>query len=645
MRTFFTRFLGALLVLNLLGSTAATAQAVVPETAVRQIWQQIDYVGVDYGGAVAHGQVASASEYAEMREFVGNALTGARGLPPSAGRSQVIAAIEALNQAVERRAEPAEVSQLSRRASELLLAQYPVPVAPRVVPDLQRGAEVYRAQCAACHGATGHADGPLSAKLDPRPVAFSEHERARSRSLLALYQVVTQGVSGTSMASFAALPEADRWAVAFYAGTLSYDAARRDRGEATWKNDAAARAAFPDLAKLTTSSEAVAAETLGEERAQDVTAYLRSDPKVLVANQPSGLALARLQLTKSLAAARAGDSSEATRLALSAYLDGFEPVEPTLGVRNKALLAEVETKMLAYRSALSAGKVEEAAAAAKQLEALITSAEAELSAGAADPLTTFLGALTILLREGVEALLIVVAMIAFLRKADRQEALRYVHGGWVAALAAGGLTWWVATYFVSVSGASREVTEGLSSLFAAVVLLSVGLWMHQKSSAGRWQAYLKAHLSAALTRRSAWALFALAFIAVYREVFETVLFFSALAADGYGSAMVAGLITGSALLALIAFIFLRTSARMPIGKFFAASSVLVAVLAVVLVGKGIAGLQEAGWLSATPIDWLRLPVLGVYPTLQTNLAQILVLLAALAGFGFNALKAREGART
>lgn len=79
MRTFFTRFLGALLVLNLLGSTAATAQAVVPETAVRQIWQQIDYVGVDYGGAVAHGQVASASEYAEMREFVGNALTGARG--------------------------------------------------------------------------------------------------------------------------------------------------------------------------------------------------------------------------------------------------------------------------------------------------------------------------------------------------------------------------------------------------------------------------------------------------------------------------------------------------------------------------------------------------------------------------------------
>ncbi len=281
----------------------------------------------------------------------------------------------------------------------------------------------------------------------------------------------------------------------------------------------------------------------------------------------------------------------------------------------------------------------------KQLEALITSAEAELSAGAADPLTTFLGALTILLREGVEALLIVVAMIAFLRKADRQEALRYVHGGWVAALAAGGLTWWVATYFVSVSGASREVTEGLSSLFAAVVLLSVGLWMHQKSSAGRWQAYLKAHLSAALTRRSAWALFALAFIAVYREVFETVLFFSALAADGYGSAMVAGLITGSALLALIAFIFLRTSARMPIGKFFAASSVLVAVLAVVLVGKGIAGLQEAGWLSATPIDWLRLPVLGVYPTLQTNLAQILVLLAALAGFGFNALKAREGART
>lgn len=90
--------------------------------------------------------------------------------------------------------------------------------------------------------------------------------------------------------------------------------------------------------------------------------------------------------------------------------------------------------------------------------------------------------MTILLREGLEALLVVVAMIAFLRQAKRPDVLPYVHAGWLGALAAGGVTWAIATYAVSISGANREVTEGLSSLFAAAVLLSVGIWMHQRAS-------------------------------------------------------------------------------------------------------------------------------------------------------------------
>lgn len=232
-------------------------------------------------------------------------------------------------------------------------------------------------------------------------------------------------------------------------------------------------------------------------------------------------------------------------------------------------------------------------------------------------------------------------MVAFLRKSNRPEALRYVHAGWIGALLAGGATWLVATRVVSISGASREVTEGVSSLFAAIVLLSVGLWMHQKSSAGRWQAYLNERLSSALTGRSAWALFALAFIAVYREVFETVLFYSALATDGNDSALLAGLGIGMVLLTIIAVIFLKTSARMPISQFFALSSFLVAALAIVLAGKGISGLQEAGWLAATPVDGLRLPILGIFPTIQTNVAQAVVLTAALLGFGVNGVRARR----
>ena len=104
-----------------------------------------------------------------------------------------------------------------------------------------------------------------------------------------------------------------------------------------------------------------------------------------------------------------------------------------------------------------------------------------------------------LLREGIEALLIVVGTIACRKKAGREEVLRHVHAGWIGALAAGGLTWAVAAYVVGISGASREVTESASSLFAAVVLLGVGVWMHQKSSAGRWQACLRDKLSTAVS--------------------------------------------------------------------------------------------------------------------------------------------------
>ena len=625
-----------------LGSAAAQAPAPGAEEGPRQLWQLLDYVAVDYSGAVDKGAVVSESEYAEMRDFTANAVTQARGLPAHASKDTVISAATKLQEAVANKADGAEVVRLAHQAEALLVAAYPIPVAPKALPDLKKGAALFQAQCAACHGATGGGDGPLAAKLEPPPIAFTDGERARSRSLMALYQVVSQGVSGTSMPSFASLPDEDRWALAFFAGALSHDEQMRSRGEQLWKRDAPARKEFADLAAVTTVTEVAAAERLGADAARDLTAYLRSHPEVAsAAANAGGLALSHTRLQESLAAVRQGDKPGATRLALSAYLDGFEPLEPSLGARNKSLLTEVENGMLDYRSSIASGTVAETEAAAQKLDYLFAEVEKELGGEAAEPLTTFLGSLTILLREGLEALLIVVGMVAFLNKADRPDVLRYVHGGWIAALTAGGLTWAVATYFVNISGASREVTEGLSSLFAALVLLSVGLWMHQKSAAGRWQAYLKEKLSAAMSKRSAWALFALSFIAVYREVFETVLFYSALSADGNGNALLGGLGLGIALLAVLAWVMLKTSARMPIGKFFSISSILVAFLAVVLAGKGVAGLQEAGWLGASPILAPRIELLGIYPSAETVVAQVIVLLIALSGFAMNGYRARR----
>lgn len=608
------------------------------EADVRQIWQLLDYVGVDYSGAVASHAVVSATEYQEMQEFVATARSRLAALPAGKDHDAHLAQADQLVAAVAAKADAADVARLSRGLADALLATYGIAVAPRTLPDLSRAETVYASQCSSCHGLTGHADGPAAAALTPPPVAFADATRARERSTFALYQVISQGVAGTAMPAFTTLSDEERWALAFHIGTLAYSPALEHDGEQRWQAAPALRARFPNVDAVTRVTEADLSASLGEQPARAVMAYLRRHPEAATAGRTTAasLVLARQRLEESQAAYAAGDPARATALALSAYLDGFEPVEPALALRDRALMDRVEHAMGEFRARIARGaSVAEIADQANVLRALIASADAALSASSADATAAFLGSLTILLREGLEALLIVIAMIAFLRKAERTDVLPYVHAGWVGALLAGLLTWGVATYVVGVSGAGREVTEGISSLFAAAVLLGVGIWMHQKSLAGRWQQYVREKLAAALTRRSARFLFALAFISVYREVFETILFYIALWNENNGLALLAGLVTGMVLLGVIAFILLRYSKRLPIAQFFTWSSALIAVLAVVLAGKGVAALQEAGWIAVRPIEGPRFALLGIYPSLQPVLAQLAVLIVAVLGFVLN----------
>jgi high-affinity iron transporter len=619
---------------------AVQAAAPTIEDSARQIWQLLDYLAVDYAGAVKDGKVIAADEYAEMQEFAQTAGQQLAGLPDKPGKAALLEQAASLKGAIAAKAAAGEVGGQARQLAAALLAAYPVPVAPSNAPSLERGLALYQAQCASCHGATGHGDGPLASQLTPPPVAFSHRDRARERSLFALHQTISRGVPGTSMPAFATLSDDERWALSFFVSTLAFSDQEREAGAALWKSDAKVRAALPSLAALTQASESTLAAAIPAQQAAQVLAYLRSNPASLSQSNGAGLALSSARLRESLAALEKGDRANASRLALSAYLDGFEPVEPTLAVRDNALFTAIEKNMGAYRAAVTSGDAAQARTTEQALQAQLVQAEDAISNAGNDPMGVFVGALTILLREGAEALLVVVAMIAFLKKAGRQDVLPMVHAGWMSALVAGGLTWFAATYMVEISGASRELTEGYSSLFAAVILLSVGIWMHQKSMAGRWQAYIRDKLSAALGRQSAVMLFVLAFVTVYREVFETVLFYAALWTEGTGAYLLAGLGLGIVLLGLVAWIMLRTSTRLPIGRFFAISSGLVAVLAVVLVGKGVAALQEAGVLGITPIAGPSLDLLGIHPSLQTTLAQLAVVGVIAVSMLYNARSAR-----
>ena len=606
-----------------------------PAPAVRQLWQILDYVAVDYAGAVKDGAVIDAGEFGEMQEFASTIRERMGTLPAHEQQQDLIAGAEALRGAVEQHAPAPEVARLARTLADHLLAAYPIPVSPQRAPDLARGATLYQEQCSSCHGASGHGDGPAAAALEPPPVDFTDTARARERSVHSLYETISQGVSGTSMAAFDTLSADDRWALAFYVGGFAYPQSTRDAGAKLWTADASHQH-IADLATLSRTSEGAMAQNVGDETARALLGYLRANPGVLQP-QNDGLDLAKDRLAQSVQAYARGDGQAATRLALSAYLDGIEPIEPQLSTKDAALLRRIESAMAEYRTRISqAAPTADVQSQADTIARLIDDAAAVLRHTRADAATAFIASFTILLREGLEALLIVIAIVAFLRKTGRRDVMKHVHAGWVGALLVGGLTWLAATFLINISGAQRELTEGYSSLFAAFVLLGVGLWMHQKSFAGRWQHYIDAHLKQALNGRSAWLLLGLVFITVYREVFETILFYAALTSEGNGAAILAGLIAGVLALTAIGIALLRFSVRLPIGKFFSVSSIFIAVLSVILAGKGVAALQEAGVLGVHAVPFPSVPLLGISPSVQALTLQLVVAVIAIAGFAWNA---------
>ena len=620
-----------LILLALALCLSVTANAEEPD--VRTTWRLLDYIAVDYASAVSEGRVADEFEYREMVEFSDVVARQIAALPDTKDNQALIRRSDQLRALIANK-EPAErVGRLARALAASLLTAYPVPLAPSQAPDLDRARTLFAQNCASCHGAAGSAPPAAMQALDPPPIDFTDIDRARQRSAFGLYQVITQGLEGTSMASFASLSDEDRWALAFHAGSIAFEDVAK--GERIWREDDGIRQLVPDLETLAALTPESLAEQIGEDRALAVMAYLRANPDAVgQANDAGSLAFVRDTLDRSLSAYRAGNREEARQLALSAYLDGFEPLEALLATRDGGLMREVEQALGQFRAGIESGaNPSELQQLRARIDSLLARAEEALAPEAASEISTFLGAFTILLREGIEALLVVIAMIAFVKKSQRSEVLPYVHGGWIAALLAGVATWVLATYFVSISGASREMTEGIGALLAAVILVSVGIWMHGKSQAEEWRRYIQEKMGKALSRGSAWFLFGLAFVVVYREAFETILFYAALWNPQSSGIILAGALSAVALLALIAWAMLRYSRKLPITQFFRYSAILIAILAVILAGKGVGAFQEAGVLSATFIAGLpRLAELGFFPTVETIGAQLLTLLALIAGF-------------
>ena len=239
----------------------------------------------------------------------------------------------------------------------------------------------------------------------------------------------------------------------------------------------------------------------------------------------------------------------------------------------------------------------------------------------------------IILREGLEAALILAAILAMLRVIGATQAVRYIHLGWILALIAGGLTWLATETILTLSGEHRESMEGFITVFAAVVLFYVGYWLHTRAEAQKWQAFIQEKVQNVLSTKRIFALVGISFFAVYREAFEVVLFYQALwlQSEQSQSSVIWGSITGLVCLIGVTFAIFKLGLRLPLRYFFGATGTLLYIMAFIFAGNGINELQAAGWVPSTPLSFPpQLSFLGIYPTLETLTAQAAMLCAFIA---------------
>lgn len=359
-------------------------------------------------------------------------------------------------------------------------------------------------------------------------------------------------------------------------------------------------------------------ETLSDADRWAVTSYVATLPY----GSPTAAAFADVRRRIDSAVAR-----RSSRDAFDAYLT-FERVETELRAKDPALARRLESDFAALRDEAATADSARLAALRAEIDTGLTVAERAVTEKSS-PARLFAESLMLMLREGFEAILIVGALLAFLAKAGAPERRRDVLRGVVAALGASVLSWVAVERLFDMSVSQREALEGVTMLLATLVLFWVSYWLLTKIEVQRWNAYVKNRMRMALQAGSGFALAAVAFLAVYREGLETILFYKALflSAEGAGtSSLLAGMGVGGIALVAIYLAINAFGVRLPTRPFFAFTSAMLYYMAFVFAGKGIAELQTAGLMTISPVAWApRLPQLGIYPTVESLALQGLLL--------------------
>lgn len=608
---------------------------------IDRILSLVDYIGGDYANAVSEGKIINEFEYQEMLDFSSAAVdlwekTAKKG-EKTAGFSEKFTRLHSI---VASKGPVSEVQSLANELKEQIISAYDIKPYPAKIPDYESGKSLYADNCSSCHGLSGRGDGVLGKNLNPPATDFTDPDVNLGLSPFKVYNTATFGIEGTAMGSFEeVLGEEQKWDVAFYVLSLGYpDTPTGGSGSGFSPQDISDDTKKLENLALASNAE-ILLDTGGNGSDGDLlfylrTAYLRDG---ITGDASEAIAHTISKLEKAIDLYEAGRKNEAFREVLDGYLGGFQKIEPALVSKKRSLVFRVEKKMGFFRSwVMSDRDSSELRDLKASIEEDLRESERILKGGSSlGKYLSFVNSFSIILREALEALLIIAAIIAALMHSGNRTMIRYVHYGWVLALFAGLGTWVAARTVIDISGARREIIEGATSLLAAVVLFYVSYWLVSKTDVKKWKEYVRSKTQGALTRRSGLTLAFVSFLAVYREAFETLLFYQALFYQT-GSSMphvIYGLVAGVAVVFVIAFLMYRFTLRIPLKYFFSFASVFLYLLCFILLGRGILELQEAGIISSTSADFIPyMDTLGIYPTYETAIPQCILLVLAFLLF-------------
>ncbi len=309
------------------------------------------------------------------------------------------------------------------------------------------------------------------------------------------------------------------------------------------------------------------------------------------------------------------------------FITIWPSVEIEVSTRNSSLYTKIESDMPIIVSDLLKSQVEEEGVKDK-LNKFRT--EIELIQGDTD--YTLWDSALILLREGLEALLIILALVSFLNKSGQTAMRKWIYvGAFVGVLLSAVAAILMSTIFNSATvDANREMMEGYVGLLAAAMMIGVGIWLHSKASVTSWNRYISKQMGNAISSGSVFAMASVSFLSVFREGAETLVFYAGIAPKMETSQFVLGIVVAIVILAIIAVVLFKASGKIAIHKFFAVATVLIYVLAFKIIGVSLHTLQLTNKISTTIVDGLPVvSFIGFYPTVETMIGQAILLVLVI----------------